>query len=229
MRPAADRLSAEDARHLPSVSYEQGKLDQRGAGRHRTGGADQNAAGYELYGDQVNGLQEKKLIIWNGACIMKRAIIYYSLSGNTKEAAEKIAKEIGADLFPIELVNPLPDSKAKQMLVGGMQATFGMQPKIQGVPEHICDYDEIILGTPIWAGKAASPVHTFVKQYGVADKVTAVFTFSGGGDNDACISKLSKSLYNLKHQTALADRNNEAASANDEKLETFITTILEEQ
>ena len=56
MRPAADRLSAEDARHLPSVSYEQGKLDQRGAGRHRTGGADQNAAGYELCGDQVNGL-----------------------------------------------------------------------------------------------------------------------------------------------------------------------------
>lgn len=32
-----------------------------------------------------------------------------------------------------------------------------------------------------------------------------------------------------RDQTALADRNNEAASANDEKLETFITTILEEQ
>lgn len=34
---------------------------------------------------------------------MKRAVVFYSLSGNTKEAAEFISKETGADLFQIEL------------------------------------------------------------------------------------------------------------------------------
>ena len=67
------------------------------------------------------------------------------------------------------------------MLVGGMQSTFGRRPKIKGVPDNIDYYDEIILGMPVWAGMPASPVNTFIKNYGVADKIDAVFTFSGGG------------------------------------------------
>ena len=58
---------------------------------------------------------------------------------------------------------------------------------------------------PVWAGMPASPVNTFIKNYGVADKIDAVFTFSGGGDNDRCLAQLSKSLKNIKSQVALAD------------------------
>ena len=111
------------------------------------------------------------------------------------------------------------------MLVGGMQATFGKTPKIKGVPDNIDYYDEIILGTPVWAGMPASPVNTFIKKYGVADKIDAVFTFSGGGDNDRCIVQLSKSLKNLKNTAALADRSSDKAKDNQEKLEKFVMDI----
>lgn len=63
---------------------------------------------------------------------MKRAVVFYSLSGNTKEAAEFISKETGADLFQIELVKSMPDSMPKQMMLGGIQSVFGMKPKIKG-------------------------------------------------------------------------------------------------
>ena len=159
---------------------------------------------------------------------MKRAVVFYSLSGNTKEAAEFISKETGADLFQIELVKPMPDSMPKQMMLGGMQATFGMKPDIKGVAENISDYDEIILGTPIWAGKAAYPVNTFIRKYGVENKVTAVFTFSGGGDNDKCILKLSQLLKNMKNQIALADRNSNMSDKNSERLKKFVKLILNE-
>lgn len=159
---------------------------------------------------------------------MKRAVVFYSLSGNTKEAAEFISKETGADLFQIELVKSMPDSMPKQMMLGGMQSVFGMKPKIKGVPENISNYDEIILGTPIWAGKAASPVNTFIRKYGVENKVTAVFTFSGGGDNDKCILKLSQLLKNMKNQIALADHNSNMADKNSERLKKFVTSILDE-
>ncbi len=86
-------------------------------------------------------------------------------------------------------------------------------------------YDEIILGMPVWAGMPASPVNTFIKNYGVADKIDAVFTFSGGGDNDRCLLQLSKSLKNLKNQVALADRNSDKAKDNEEKLEKFVMEI----
>lgn len=142
---------------------------------------------------------------------MNRAVVYYSLSGNTKEAAKIIARKLGAKIFEIDLVKPLPKNTVRQMLVGGMQSTFGRRPKIKGVPDNIDYYDEIILGMPVWAGMPASPVNTFIKNYGVADKIDAVFTFSGGGDNDRCLAQLSKSLKNIKSQVALADRNSNAA------------------
>ena len=119
----------------------------------------------------------------------------------------------------------MPKNTVRQMLVGGMQSTFGKKPKIKGVPDNIDYYDEIILGTPIWAGLPASPVNTFIRKYGVADKIHAVFTFSGGGDNDRCIAQLSKNLKNIKTQVALADKNSEMAKDNKDKLEKFIMDI----
>ena len=156
---------------------------------------------------------------------MNRAVVYYSLSGNTKEAAKVIARKLGAKICEIDLVKPLPKNTVRQMLVGGMQSTFGRRPKIKGVPDNIDYYDEIILGMPVWAGMPASPVNTFIKNYGVADKIDAVFTFSGGGDNDRCLAQLSKSLKNIKSQVALADRNSNAAKDNQEKLEKFVMSI----
>ena len=38
---------------------------------------------------------------------MNRAVVYYSLSGNTKEAAKIIARKLGAKLFEIDLVKHL--------------------------------------------------------------------------------------------------------------------------
>ena len=156
---------------------------------------------------------------------MKRAVVFFSLSGNTNEAAKVIARKLGAKIFEIDLVKSLPKNTVRQMLVGGMQSTFGRRPKIKGVPDNIGYYDEIILGMPVWAGMPASPVNTFIKNYGVADKIDAVFTFSGGGDNDRCLAQLSKSLKNLKNQVALADRNSNAAKDNQEKLEKFVMSI----
>lgn len=158
---------------------------------------------------------------------MKRAVVYYSLTGNTKEAAEFIAKSLNADLFEIDFATPLPEARNKQMMEGGRQATFGVCPEIKGVPDGLMIYDEIILGMPVWAGKNASPINTLFKKYDIEEKVSAVFTLSGGGDNKRCLKKLSKKLKNIKHSVALADRANPIASDNMAKLETFIKEITE--
>ena len=156
---------------------------------------------------------------------MKRAVVYFSLSGNTKEAAEHIAASLNADIFRIDMVKKLPDNTAGQMMKGGMQATFGMRPEITGVPADLADYDEFILGTPIWAGKAASPINTLLADKMIADKVTGVFTFSGGGDNDKCIKALSKVLLNHKGNATLADRKNELSKDNKRRLDEFTERI----
>lgn len=156
---------------------------------------------------------------------MKKAVVFYSLSGNTQAAAKEIAEGIGADLIELKLVKPFPTEKSKQLALGGMQAVFGMKPSIQELSKNIKEYDVLILGTPIWAGTIAAPVHSFLNKYQVLDKIVAVFTFSGGGDNKRCIAKLSKRLPRLKVEVALANRDSDLAIHNADKIHHFIKEV----
>lgn len=156
---------------------------------------------------------------------MKKAVVFYSLSGNTQAAAKEIAEGIGADLIELKLVKPFPTEKSKQLALGGMQAMFGMKPAIQELSKKIKKYDVLILGTPIWAGTIAAPVHSFLNKYQVLDKIVAVFTFSGGGDNKRCIAKLSKRLPRLKVEVALANRDSDLAIHNADKIHHFIKEV----
>lgn len=156
---------------------------------------------------------------------MKKAVVFYSLSGNTQAAAKEIAEGIGADLIELKLVKPFPTEKSKQLALGGMQAMFGMKPAIQELSKNIKEYDVLILGTPIWAGTIASPVHSFLNKYQVLDKIVAVFTFSGGGDNKRYIAKLSKRLPRLKVEVALANRDSDLAIHNADKIHHFIKEV----
>lgn len=156
---------------------------------------------------------------------MKKAVVFYSLSGNTQAAAKEIAEGIGADLIELKLVKPFPTEKSKQLALGGMQAMFGMKPAIQELSKNIKEYDVLILGTPIWAGTIAAQVHSFLNKYQVLDKIVAVFTFSGGGDNKRCIAKLSKRLPRLKVEVALANRDSDLAIHNADKIHHFIKEV----
>ncbi|CDA34092.1 putative uncharacterized protein [Firmicutes bacterium CAG:536] len=156
---------------------------------------------------------------------MKKAVVFYSLSGNTQAAAKEIAEGIGADLIELKLVKPFPTEKSKQLALGGMQAMFGMKPAIQELSKNIKEYNVLILGTPIWAGTIDSPVHSFLNKYQVLDKIVAVFTFSGGGDNKRCIAKWSKRLPRLKVEVALANRDSDLAIHNADKIHHFIKEV----
>lgn len=47
--------------------------------------------------------------------IMKTAIVYYSMSGNTQFVAERIAKKINADMIRIEPVKAYPDQGPRNL------------------------------------------------------------------------------------------------------------------
>ena len=156
---------------------------------------------------------------------MKRAVVYYSLSENTKEAARIIAEKLGADIYRIHTKKKMPKSFASQIMFGGMQACFGLKPAITDVPENLFEYDEIILGTPIWAGKHSPAINTLIHKYHIENKVVAVFTLSGGGDNNQCIPVLEKLLPNMKCNVALADKNNDKAAENEALIDAFIEKL----
>ena len=72
---------------------------------------------------------------------MKRLVVYYSLSGNTEEAAIRIAKALDADLLKLETVKPMPKSFAAQILVGGSQVMMNYIPELKPFGKYVGSYD----------------------------------------------------------------------------------------
>ena len=156
---------------------------------------------------------------------MKRLVVYYSLSGNTEEAAKTIAERLGADLLKLETVKAMPKSFAAQMFIGGGQVVFNHIPRLKPFGIKISDYDEIILGSPIWNNKGVPAINAFLKDEDAAKKVTSLFFSSGGGEIEKGLSAITVRLPNLKNTLSLLNRKHKDSSKNAAKTECFIAQI----
>ena len=156
---------------------------------------------------------------------MKKLVVYYSLSGNTKEAAIKIAKAIDADLLELETVKNMPKGFAAQIIVGGGQVMMKYIPELKPFDKNVEEYNEIILGSPIWNSKGVPAVNAFLKDESAAAKVTSLFFLSGGGEVQKGLDAITKLLPNLKNTVSLLDKKHEDSKDNDSKIEQFIQSI----
>ena len=155
---------------------------------------------------------------------MKTAIVYYSMSGNTKYAADKIAEKIGADIIRIEPVKAYPDKGAKKFIWGGKSAVMGETPALQPYEFSAEKYDSIILGTPVWASNFAPPIRTFIKENpDIHGKRIAVFTCVSGGGADKAIDKMKKYIGTdgFEAELILVDPKESRKVEDDEKIDMF--------
>lgn len=155
---------------------------------------------------------------------MKTAVVYYSNTGNVKGAAEKIAEALGAELVPLEPVKPMKGAGFFSIMKGGGQVTMGKKPALKMIPD-LSGFDRIILGVPVWAGKCAAPVWTFLASGALEGKTVALFTFSGSGNDGKAVAQIRDAGAKLAASAALADARVPAASGNEEKLAVFIEQL----
>lgn len=156
----------------------------------------------------------------------KRVVVYYSFEGNTKRAAEQLAEKLGADIVELRTVKEIPRKGIGKFFVGGGQALFKKCPPLRNMESDMGKYEEIILGTPIWAGKCAPAINSFLKAYPVEEKVAAVFTSSGGGDNKSCMKDFFRRFSALKYSAALSDSRNPASKDNEMYIQRLAEDIM---
>ena len=65
-----------------------------------------------------------------------------------------------------------------------------MTTPIDRLVVNIEDYDTMIIGSPVWAGKMAPPMRTFLTQAQLAGKKTAFFCTSGGGGSSEFLKEM---------------------------------------
>ena len=125
---------------------------------------------------------------------MKTLVIFYSLEGNTKYISEIIAKELQADLLELKTKKAFPSEGFKKYVFGGKSVVFKEQPELTNPNIDLSSYENIVIGTPIWAGSYAAPFRTFVNQNKFEGKKVALFACDASGAAEKCFTKLKEAL-----------------------------------
>lgn len=135
----------------------------------------------------------------------KIAVVYFSATGTTAEAANLIAKVTGADIFEIvpeeqytsEDLNYNDDNCRANKEMNDDTA----RPVIDDDLSMVSEYDVIYLGYPIWWGTAPRIVQTFLESYDISQATVHTFCTSGGSG----IEKSVEDLQDLYPDVNIAD------------------------
>lgn len=134
---------------------------------------------------QVNDIETKTSNETNvGKDGKKILVVYYSAQSHTKAVAEKIAKNLNADIFEIipEEIYTSADLDwtnnnsrvSKEHNDESLRNVKLTRDKV----DNFESYDTILIGYPIWWGIAAWPVNTFVKSNDFSGKTVIPFCTS---------------------------------------------------
>ena len=116
----------------------------------------------------------------------KGLVAYFSPTGTTKKAAEKLSKQLKADMYEIRPEVPYTaadlnwqDEKSRSSLE---MKDLTSRPVIADHDANVEAYDTIFIGFPIWWYTAPTIIRTFLEAYDFTDKIIVYFATSGGTD-----------------------------------------------
>ena len=158
---------------------------------------------------------------------MKTAIVYYSMHGNVRYVAEKVAKETGADLIELIPKKAYPDKGMRQFIWGGSAVTFKKKPDLEPYTFNASDYDLVIIGTPVWASNFVPPLRTFLEDNDLTGKKIAVIATSAGGNSVKCIEAVKEAVKtdSLVAVLSLLEPKNQPSEEKEKQISEFIETI----
>jgi flavodoxin len=127
----------------------------------------------------------------------KTLVAYFSATGTTAEAAQKVAAVTGGVLHEIQPAEPYTDAdldwRDKQSRSSIEMADKSSRPAVKNTVENIEKYDTIYVGFPIWWGIAPTIVNTFLEQYKLEGKTLVPFFTSGGSEAGETMKYLTPS------------------------------------
>ena len=126
---------------------------------------------------------------------MEKLFIYFSLTGNGDLISERLKEEY--DIRKIEMKKRFPKSFFFRVMTGGFLATINAKTKLKDFDNDLSDYDEVVIGSPIWNGRLASPINTLLSKLNLNNKKIKFVFYAGSGEAPKAIEKVNKK-YNVE-------------------------------
>ncbi|MBO8439552.1 MAG: flavodoxin [bacterium] len=131
-------------------------------------------------------------------------VAYFSATGTTAKAAERLAHITGGALYEIRPETAYTsadldwhDSSSRSSVEMKDPAA---RPAITGGRVDMALYDTVYIGYPIWWDAAPRVVNTFIESVSLEGKTVIPFATSGGSSINGSVSALRRSYPNIRWQ-----------------------------
>lgn len=148
-------------------------------------------------------------------------VVYFSCTGNTKSAAERIAGLCSADIYEIVPAEPYTSSDLSynddNCRANREMNDESARPEIGSQAIDLSEYETVFIGYPIWWGTMPRIINTFLDTYDLSGKTVMPFCTSGS-------SGISSSVSDMRNAEPEADVRNglRISGADDSEIEAWI-------
>ena len=105
-------------------------------------------------------------------------IIYFSMSGTTKAAAEQIQRDTGADIVRLQRAKAYPKGYDNYARVADRERRRNTHPAIKRNIPNLNRYDTVLIGFPTWWQQPPMVIHSLFDIYDFRGKTIIPFTTS---------------------------------------------------
>lgn len=120
----------------------------------------------------------------------KVLVVFYSESGHTRQIADELAAPLGTSVERI-LAPDLPGG-TWGFLLRVWQSLCGASARIAEPAQNPADYDLVLVGSPVRAGRIASPVRAYLRNSIGKRKEGAAFVSCSRGETNRALSEMNK-------------------------------------
>ncbi len=127
----------------------------------------------------------------------KKLVAYFSASKNTEKVARTIAEAADFDLYEIAPKVPYTsadlnwmDKKSRSSIE---MSDKTIRPELAEKALDVAQYEEILLGFPIWWYVAPTIINSFLEKYDFSGKKIILFATSGGSGFGNTVKELEPS------------------------------------
>ncbi|MCY6379672.1 flavodoxin family protein [Hoeflea prorocentri] len=154
----------------------------------------------------------------------KILVVYYSLSGHTRQVAEAVAELTGAD------IEMLQDVKRRSGLFGyirsAIEAVRERKPAIRPTEFDPSQYDLVVIGTPVWAGKICAPMRTYLVDTVSDFPPVAFLCCQGGNGAEKVFRQMSELCFRKPVATLVVNDRELASGAHLSRMDSFVQSLV---
>lgn len=110
----------------------------------------------------------------------RKIVVYYSYTGHTRMISEKIKEKLKCDILEIEPLKEYSNDYDLVVMEEQNNSSNGKIPEIKDVTIDLNQYDEIIIGTPVWWYTLAPVIRTFLSKSDLSNKKVMPFATNAG-------------------------------------------------